>query len=158
LGLQPSGPPARFLVPMSPPPSPDPIDALNQVLSEVIDMVQDVKQAHVKIPETQALHAELDQLFNDLRMWARLLIEQDEALGVSPLASMPSVAGRTPVNLWPGNATDEEVRRIVCEHLDKLERHVAAALEAQNDPRSQATLAEVQIGLLDHRLALSEHR
>jgi DNA-binding ferritin-like protein len=142
---------------MSPPPSHDPIDALNQVLSEVIDMVQDVKQAHVKIPETQTLHAELDRLFSDLRLWARLLIEQDEALGVSPLASMPSVAGRTPANLWPGNTTDEEVRRIVREHLDKLEQHVAAALEAQDDPRSRATLAEVQLGLIAHRRALSEH-
>ncbi len=141
---------------MSPPPSQDPIDALNEVLSEVIDMVQDVKQAHVKVPETQALHAELDRLFDDLRVWARLLVEQDEALGVSPLASMPSVAGRTPVNLWPGRTTDEEVRAIVREHLDKLERHVAAALEAQNDPRSQATLAEVELGLLAHRRALSE--
>jgi DNA-binding ferritin-like protein len=140
-----------------PPPSHDPIDALNEVLSEVIDMVQDVKQAHVKIPETQALHAELDRLFNDLRVWARLLVEQDEALGVSPLASMPSVAGRTPANLWPGKTTDEEVRRVVREHLDKLERHVAAALEAQNDPRSQAALAEVQVGLLTHGRALSEH-
>ena len=142
---------------MSSSPPNDPIDALNEVLSEVIDMVQDVKQAHVKIPETQALHAELDQLSSDLRQWARLLIEEDEALGVSPLASMPSVAGRTPANLWPGNTTDEEVRRIVREHLDKLEQHVAAAVDAQNDPRSQATLAEVQLGLLAHRRALSEH-
>jgi DNA-binding ferritin-like protein len=142
---------------VSSPPPPDPVDALNNVLSEVIDLVQDVKQAHVKIPETQDLHAELDRLFSDLRMWAQLLLDQDEALGVSPLASMPSVAGRTPANLWPGNPTDEEVRRIVREHLDKLEQHVAAALEAQNDPRSRATLAEVQIGLLPHRRALSEH-
>ncbi len=138
-------------------PSHDPIDALNQVLSEVIDMVQDVKQAHVKIPETQALHGELDLLFSDLRMWARLLVEQDEVLGVSPLASISSVAGRTPANLWPGNTTDEEVRRFVGGHLDKLEHHVAAALEAQDDPRSQATLAEVQLGLLAHRRALGEH-
>jgi hypothetical protein len=141
---------------MSTSPSHDPIDALNQVLSEVIDMVQDVKQAHVKIRETQALHAELDRLFSDLKMWARLLIDQDELLGVSPLARMPSVAGRTPANLWPGNTTDEEVRWIVGEHLDRLEQHVAAAVQAQNDPRSQATLAEVQLGLLAHRQALSE--
>ena len=141
---------------MSPSSSDDPIDALNQVLSEVIDMVQDVKQAHAKIPETQALHAELDRLSSDLRIWARLLIEEDDALGVSPLASIPSVAGRTPTTLWPGNTTDEEVRQIVREHLDKLKQHVAAALDAQDDPRSQATLAEVQLGLLAHRRALSE--
>jgi DNA-binding ferritin-like protein len=140
---------------MSPSPPDDPIDALNQVLSEVIDMVQDVKQAHAKIPETQALHAELDLLSSDLRMWARLLIEQDDALGVSPLASIPSVAGRTPANLWPGNTTDEEVRRIIRDHLNKLEQHAAAALEAQDDPKSRATLAEVQLGLVAHRRALS---
>jgi hypothetical protein len=150
-------PPARLLAHMSPSPSHDPIDALNQVLSEVIDMVQDVKQAHVKIPEMQDLHAELDLLFTDLKTWARLLIDQDDVLGVSPLARMPSVAGRTPANLWPGNATDEEVRRIVGEHLDRLEHHVAAAVLEQGDPRSRAVLAEVELGLLAHRRALSEH-
>ena len=138
------------------PPSQDPIEALNQVLSEVIDTVQEVKQAHVKIPETQALHGELDGLFSDLRMWARLLIEQDETLGVSPLASMPSVAGRTPTNLWPGTPTDDEVRQVVSEHLDNLQRHVAAALEAQTDADSQTLLAAVQLGLHAHRQALGE--
>jgi DNA-binding ferritin-like protein len=141
---------------MSPSRSADPIDALNSVLSEVIDLVQDIKQAHAKVPETQALHTELDRLFSDLRMWAQLLLEQDDALGVSPLASMPSVAGRTPANLWPGSPTDEEVRGIVREHLDKLGQHVAAATEAQDDPRSRETLAEVQLGLLAHRRTLGE--
>jgi DNA-binding ferritin-like protein len=139
---------------MSLPPPNDPIEALNQVLSEVIDMVQDVKQAHVKIPETRALHAELDQLLNDLKIWARLLVEQDEALGASPLASMPSVAGRTPANLWPGNTTDGEVRRVIGEHLDMLGEHAAAALKAQDDGRSRAALAEVERGLLTHMRAL----
>jgi DNA-binding ferritin-like protein len=141
---------------MSLPPPYDPIAALNQVLSEVIDMVQDVKQAHVKVPDTQALHAELEKLFTDLKMWVRLLIEQDEALGVSPLERMPTVAGRTPANLWPGSTTNEEVRRIVGAHLNELERHVAAALEAQDDPRSQVTLGEIEQGLLAHQRALSQ--
>jgi DNA-binding ferritin-like protein len=141
---------------MNPPPPDDPIAALNQVLSEIIDVVQDVKQAHRKVPETHALHAELDQLSDDLRTWARLLIEQDEALGVSPLASMPSVAGRKPPNLWPRAASDEEVRRVIGEHLDRLEQHVAAALAEQNEAGSREALADMDRGLVGHRRALSQ--
>ncbi len=80
-------PPARIGGPVSPPPCGDPAAALNQVLSEVIDAILDVRQAHRRVPETQALHTELDQLFADLRTWARLLADQDQALGVSPLVS-----------------------------------------------------------------------
>ena len=137
-------------------PTHDPGTALNEVLSEVIDVVQDVKQAHRKVRETHALHAELDQLSDDLRAWARLLIERDEALGLSALAFMPSVAGRKPPNLWPGAATDEEVRRLIGDHLDRLGQHVTAALTAQDDDRSRAALAEVERGLLVHRRALAQ--
>jgi DNA-binding ferritin-like protein len=138
---------------MASPPD-DPATALNEVLSEVIDIVQEVKQAHRKVPETHALHAELDQLSDDLRTWAGLLMEQDEALGVSPLAFMPSVAGRKPPNLWPRAASDEEVRQLIDEHLDRLGQHVTAAMHAQADDRSRATLADVERGLLVHRKQL----
>jgi DNA-binding ferritin-like protein len=133
------------------PPTDDPATALNEVLSEVIDLVQDVKQAHRRVPETHALHAALDQLANDLRDWARLLIEQDEALGISPLDRMPSVAGRKPPNLWPNAATDDEVRQLIDQHLDRLGQHVTAALAAQYDEPSRATLAHVERELLVHR-------
>jgi DNA-binding ferritin-like protein len=135
------------------PPTHDPIGALNQVLSEVIDVVQDVKQAHRKVSETHALHAELDRLFDDVRAWARLLVDEDEALGVSPLTRMPSVAGRTPPNLFPGNPTDEEVRLVIDEYLERLEQHAAAALAEQDDDTARATLAEVERGVLAHRRA-----
>jgi DNA-binding ferritin-like protein len=138
------------------PPSDDAATTLNEVLSEVIDVVQEVKQAHRKVPATHTLHAALDRLFDDLGTWAQLLVEQDEALGVSPLARMPSVAGRTPPNLWPGAATDEEVRRLIDEHLDRLGQHVAAAVAAQDDDRSRAALTGVQRGLLAHRMKLGE--
>jgi DNA-binding ferritin-like protein len=134
----------------------DPAAALNQVLSEVIDVVLDVKQAHRRVPETHALHAVLDQLFADLRTWAVLLADQDQALGVSPLASMPTAASRTPPHPWHGAASDEEVRQIVGEHLDRLGQHLAAALAEQQDDKVRAALAEVERGLLVHRRALSE--
>jgi DNA-binding ferritin-like protein len=135
--------------------SDDPATALNEVLSEVIDLVQDVKQAQRKVPGSHALHAELDQLFIDLGAWARLLFEQDEELGISPLATMPSVAGRTPPNLWPGGATDEEVRTLVDEHLGRLADHLTAAMAAQEDGPTRAALAEVERGLSAHRTTLS---
>src|SRR5438128_12665826 len=112
---------------MCPAESHDPMAALNQVLSEVIDVVQDVKQAHRKVPETDALHAVLDQIFGDLAPWEGLLVERDEALVVAPLELMPSVAGRGPPNVWAGRATDEEVRRVVGEYLEWLDPHVSDA-------------------------------
>jgi DNA-binding ferritin-like protein len=148
--------PARIGAGVSQPRRDNPAAALNQVLSEVIDAVLDVRQAHRRVPETHALHAVLDRLFDDLRTWARLLADQDEALGVSPLANMPTAAGRTPPHSWHGAASDEEVRRIVGEHLDRLGQHVAAALAEQHDDKVRAALGEVQRGLLVHKRALSE--
>jgi DNA-binding ferritin-like protein len=141
---------------VSPPRRDDPAAALNQVLSEVIDVVLDVKQAHRRVPETHALHAVLDQLFDDLRTWARLLADQEQALGVSPLASMPSAAGRKPPHPWHGAASGEEVRRIVSQHLDRLGQHVAAALAEQQEDKVRVALGEVERGVLVYQRALSE--
>ena len=98
----------------------------------------------------------LDQLFADLRTWARLLADQDQALGVSPLANMPTAAGRTPPHSWHGAASDADVRRVVGEDLDRLGQHLAAALAEQHDDKVRAALAEVERGLLIHRRALTE--
>ena len=125
----------------------DPIAALNEVLSEVIDLVQDVKQAHRKVPESEGLHAELDSLSSDLRSWAGLLMDRDQALGVSALASIPSVAGRKPPNLWPGAVTEDEVREVVGQHLARLGEHVAAALTGEQDEATRSALAAVERGV-----------
>jgi hypothetical protein len=141
---------------MSSPGPHDPAAALTEVLSEVIDVVQEVKEAHRRVPETLALHAELDLLFDDVKTWARMLFVEDEALGVSPLASIPSVAGRNPPNLWPGVVGDDEVRRTIDEHLDDLGRHVIAALAEQKDDRPREALADVRRGILAHKQALRD--
>lgn len=149
-------PPARIGPGVTQPRRDDPVAALNQVLSEVIDAILDVRQAHRRVPETHALHAVLDQLFDDLRTWAGLLADEDQALGVSPLASMPTGAGRTPPHSWHGAASDEDVRGVVGEDLDRLGQHVAAALAEQHDDQVRAVLAQVERGLLTYKQALSE--
>ena len=149
-------PAVRIGAGVSPPPRDNPAAALNQVLSEVIDAILDVRQAYRRVPETQPLHAELDQLFTDLRTWARLLADQDQALGVSPLASISSAAGRTPPTPWHGAATSEEIRRIVGEHLDRLGLHLTAALAEQRDDSVRAALTEVERGILAHKRALTD--
>ena len=140
---------------MSTSPPEDPAAALNQVLNEVIDALLDVRQASRRVPGTQALHGMLDQLFADLRSWARLLAETDQALGVSPLASMSSGAARTPSNPWYGAASSEEIRRIVGEHLDRLAGHLAAALAERQDDTVRAALTDVQQGVQAYLRALS---
>ena len=67
---------------------------------------------------------------------------------------MPSVAGRTPPNLWPGDATDEEVRTLIDEHLGRLAEHVIAAMAAQDEGPTRAALAEVERGVSAHRTTL----
>jgi hypothetical protein len=134
----------------------DPIAALNQVLSEVIDEVLDVRQAYRKVPTTHPLYTELDLLFGDLRTWVGQLLDEDRELGVSPLASMPSVAGRVPPNLWPGTASDEEVIEVVGGHLDRLAEHVAAAIAEQEDDEARSLLVEIELGVRRHEQALSD--
>jgi DNA-binding ferritin-like protein len=148
-------PPARLGIGVSSP-GRDDAAALNQVLSEVIDAILDVRQALRRVPGTQALHAELDRLLADLRTWARLLADQDQALGVSPLASMATAASRTPVNPWHGAVSNQEVRRIVGEHLDRLGHQVSAALAEQRGDQAREALTEVEQGIAARKRALSD--
>ena len=142
----------------SPKESQDSLAALNEVLSELIDLVQAVKQAHQRVAESHPLHSELDLLFGDLRKWGESLMEEDQARGESALASMTSVAGRTPKNLWPSASSDDEIRRTILEHLGRFSEDLSHALTEQGrDERVRTLLGQIQSELRTHlqRLTIS---
>jgi DNA-binding ferritin-like protein len=141
---------------MTSPSQHDPMAALNEVLSEVIDVVMGLRQAHRKVPETHKLHAELDQLFSDARSWAEQLMEADTARGVSALDYMPSVAGRQGPSRLPGRAGDDEVRDVVTQQLRLLGEHVRAALSAEDDARVRDLLDRISAELQSHLEALRQ--
>jgi len=128
--------------------------AVNDVLSEVIDVVMALRQAHHAVPETRELHAELDLLFSDARTWAELLMEADTARGVSALDYMPSVAGRQRPHLWHAQVSDDEVREVVIGQLDRLAVHLTAALSELDDDRARELLERIRTELQSHLDAL----
>jgi hypothetical protein len=132
----------------------DAIVALNGVLSELIDLLQELKQALREVPEHDALRSELDSLTTDTRSWAAKLMDEDIALGVSALSYMPSAAGRKPPNLWPGQATEEEVRHVLSQQLDQLAGHVEAAVARQSDEEPRAVLEDLATQVQRHVTAL----
>lgn len=134
----------------------DVLNGLNRVLSEVIEVGLDVKQAHHRVSQANLLHADLDSLVEDLRSWARNLAEEDEARGVSPLDWMTSVAGRTPRLLWSDGPTDGEVRRTLVEHLARLVRQVEEALKEEPEEGIQVALTSLREGVIAHLTALRQ--
>lgn len=132
------------------------LSRFNVVLSEVIDVGLDVKQAHHKVSEARMLHAELDRLLVDLGSWARRLAEEDESRGVSPLERMPSVAGRKPRTLWADAPTDGEVRRTLIDHLKRLACAVEEARGEETEEGIRAALTSVRAGVIAHRTALRQ--
>ena len=80
--------------PMPAPPSRDPITALNKIHSDVVNLALTVQQTQHTVQQGHELRDDFDRLFISVRTWAALLVDADNALGVSALARMPTPAAR----------------------------------------------------------------
>jgi hypothetical protein len=129
---------------------------VNAILSEVIDLVMDVKQAEWKVPRTHEIYGEIDGLFKDLKSWANLLMAEDEQLGSSPLESVTSAAGRTAPKLWSGNPTDDEVRRTLLDYLDRLSLHLAGTQGDQVEQSARELLGNIREEVIAHIRAFTD--
>jgi len=65
--------------PMPPLSSHDPVTALNEVRSEVVDLALTARQAQHTVREGHELRAELDRVFTSAPAWAALLVDADNA-------------------------------------------------------------------------------
>jgi len=128
----------------------DPLAALNQVLSEVIDLAVTTRQVGHAVPRGHELHAELDRLFASARSWAEQLVGVDSAMGVSALAYMTSPTGRLPSGPQPSPGSEEEVSRAVGQQVGRLAAHVRAAMGQQQDPRVLELLGRIDTELRAH--------
>src|SRR5580693_6267330 len=116
------------------------VTALNQVLSEVIDVAVATRQARHAVPEGHRLHAELDRLSASARSWAEQLVDADSALGVSALAYMTSPTGRLSSAPQSRPGSEEEVSRAITGQLKRLAAHVSAMIAQQEDDRVREML------------------
>jgi hypothetical protein len=132
-----------------------PVAGINRVLSEIVDVILEVKVALWRSKRTRGLHAELDQLLCDLTSWTTSLGDRDLLLGVSPLSFMTSVAGRERPTLRRGDPTESEVCSLVGGLLRDMNNHVAAVAEEQTDDPSRRILADVHLRLERHQQLLA---
>ena len=87
-----------------------------------------------------------------MRGFASYRLGADPATEVPPCGLVRGHARRARPYLY----SDEEVRRLIDEHLDRLGQHVTAALASQSDEDSRVVLAGVDRELLVHRRKLAE--
>jgi hypothetical protein len=132
----------------------DQLAALNQVLSEVVDVAMTARQARHAVPEGHELHAELDRLFASARGWAEQLVGVDSALGVSALAYMTSPTGRLPSGPRRGPGSEEEISRALTQQLERLTARVRAIMGQQEDARLRALLGRLDAEMQAHLDAL----
>jgi starvation-inducible DNA-binding protein len=128
---------------------------LQSVLVALLDLSLQGKQAHWNIvgPFFPALHAQLDQVVEDVRAWSDTVAERIVALGVAAQGQAHAIAEGSGLEELPTEMiADKAVVRLVAERLAVVATRVHECTDGldERDPVSQDILLEVEHGLEKH--------
>ena len=129
---------------------------LQPLLVELVDLGLTAKQAHWNVtgPLFRPLHAQLDELADDARMWADEVAERLVAIGVPSDGRIETVAAHTPLSAFPdGFVEDSKVVVAIVTRLDEIVGRIRSRVDrlAVADPVTQDMVIVIATGLDKHR-------
>ena len=96
---------------------------LGSLLIELVDLALTAKQAHWNVSGMwfRQLHAQLDELSDDVRLWSDDVAERLTTVGVAADARVETVAARTPFASFPSGSVDSmKVAPLIVDRLSKV--------------------------------------
>jgi starvation-inducible DNA-binding protein len=136
-------------------PSPNVTNALQDSLVELIDLALQAKQYHWNVvgPHFRAVHLQLDEITDAVRLWYDDVAERLTTLGVTPDGRVATVAAATPLaEAGAGWQRDEATVEAMAERLSSVAQRLTerAAAIGDSDLATQGLLIEVGGGLEKH--------
>ncbi len=136
-------------------PTPTVTNALQDSIVELIDLALQAKQYHWNVvgPHFRAVHLQLDEITDAVRLWYDDVAERLTTLGVTPDGRVATVAGATPLaEAGAGWQRDEATVEAMAERLSAVAHRLAdrAAAIGDTDLATQGLLIEVGGGLEKH--------
>jgi starvation-inducible DNA-binding protein len=131
---------------------------LQAELTELIDLPLKAKQAHWNVvgPNFRAVHLQLDEIVNDLRIWSDTVAERLSTIGVYPDGRTETIARNSSLREMPlGEMKDAATVQIFADYM----REFAAksrdrAGHVAGDPVSQNILQDITAGAEQHQWML----
>lgn len=129
--------------------------ALQESLVELIDLALQAKQYHWNVvgPHFRAVHLQLDEITDAVRLWYDDVAERLTTLGVAPDGRVSTVAAGTPLpEAGDGWQRDEATVEAMAERMSTVAARLLgrAAAVGDGDLATQGILIEIGGGLEKH--------
>ena len=128
---------------------------LGPLLIELVDLALTAKQAHWNVSGMwfRQLHAQLDELADDVRLWSDDVAERLTTVGVAADARVETVAARSPFGSFPSGPVDStKVAALIAERLSTVAENNRTRIDnlGAADLVSQDLVIGITAGLQKH--------